>query len=92
MELASFHPGFLLALMGWAATILLLEGASRLTLNDRRAMIVCSWMLWMIPGVGSFVLEGLLTTDVAALIVASTTIALGLVMLVGAVVRPRTRP
>jgi hypothetical protein len=91
MELASFHPGFLLALMGWAATILLLESASRLTVNDRRAMIVCSWMLWMIPGVGSFVLEGLLTTDLAALIVAATTVALGLVMLVGAVVRPRIR-
>lgn len=92
MDLLSFHPGFFLALMGWAATILALESASRLTVNDRRAMTVCSWMLWMIPGVGSFVLEGLLTTDMAALIVGATTTFMGLVMLVGAVVRPRTRP
>lgn len=92
MELLSYNPGFLLALMGWAATILMIEGASRLTINDRRAMIVCSWMLWMIPGVGTFVLQGLLTTDTAALMVAGTTVMLGLIMLLGAVVRPRTRP
>ncbi len=91
MELLTHLPGFLLALMGWAATVLLLENATRLTVNDRRAMVVCSWMLWMIPGIGTLVLNGLLATDLAALIVATTTVALGLIMLVGANRRPRTR-
>lgn len=92
MELLAHLPGFLLGLMGWAATVLLVENAWRLTVNDRRAMIVCSWMLWMIPGFGTFVLNGILTTDTVAMIVATTTIALGLIMLVGAFVRTRTRP
>ena len=92
MELLAHLPGFLLALMGWAATVLILESASRLTVNDRRAMIVCSWMLWMIPGVGTFVLNGILTTDIAALIVGATTVLLGMIMLVGAVRRTRTGP
>jgi hypothetical protein len=92
MELLTHLPGFLLALMGWAATVLILENASRLTVNDRRAMIVCSWMLWMIPGVGTFVLQGFLTTDMAALIVGATTITLGLIMLMGAIRKTRTRP
>lgn len=92
MDLFSYQPGFLLALMGWAATLLLIENGSRLTVNDRRAMTVCSWMLWMIPGVGTFVLDGLLTTDTAALIVAASTIVLGLIVVLGAVVRFRTRP
>jgi uncharacterized membrane protein YGL010W len=92
MEMLTQLPGFLLALMGWAATALMLENASRLTLNDRRAMVVCSWMLWMIPGIGTFVLRGLLSTHEAALFVAATTIAMGLIMLLGAFVRPRTRP
>jgi hypothetical protein len=92
MELFTHLPGVLLALMGWAATVLMLDNASRLTTNDRRAMTVCSWMLWMIPGVGTLVLNGTLTTDTAALIVAATTIALGLIVLLGAVVRLRIRP
>ena len=92
MELLNLLPGVMLALMGWAATVLAVESAARLTPNDRRAMIVCSWMLWMIPGIGTFVLRGLLSTDTAALVVAATTVALGLVMLAGAINRPRTRP
>jgi hypothetical protein len=82
----------LLGLMGWAATVLAVEGASRLTLNDRRAMIVCAWMLWMIPAFGGLVLKGIMTTDTAALYVGISTTAIGLIMLLGALVRPRTRP
>jgi len=92
MDLIGQLHGFLLGLIGWAATVLVIEGATRLTVNDRRAMIVCSWMFWMIPGLGTFVLRGLMTTDTAALFIAVTTMALGLIMLIGAFVRPRTRP
>lgn len=82
----------LLGLMGWAATVLAIESASRLTVNDRRAMIVCCWMLWMIPAFGGLVLKGHITTDTAALYVGISTGAIGLIMLLGALVRPRTRP
>lgn len=88
-----FHlQSILIGLIGWAATVLMIENASRLTVNDRRAMIVCCWMLWMIPSFGTLVLNGLITTDTAALYVGVTTGALGVIMLVGAMLRPRTRP
>lgn len=83
--------GLLLGLMGWAATVLVIENATQLTLNDRRAMIVCCWMLWMIPAFGTLVMQSLMRTDTAALYVGLTTGAMGLIMLVGAV-GPRTRP
>ncbi len=89
MDLIGQLPGFLLGLIGWAATVLVIEGATRLTVNDRRAMIVCSWMFWMIPGLGTFVLRGLMTTDTAALFIAVTTMALGLIMLIGAIIHKR---
>ena len=89
MDLIGQLPGFLLGLIGWAATVLMIEGATRLTVNDRRAMIVCSWMFWMIPGLGIFVLRGLMTTDTAALFIAVTTMVLGLIMLIGAIVHKR---
>lgn len=81
----------LVGLMGWAATALLVMNASRLTNNDRRAMVVCSWMLWMIPAFGALVYRGLMTTDAAALYCGATTLCLALVVIVTSV-RPRTRP
>ncbi|HMQ29595.1 MAG TPA: hypothetical protein PKD53_02660 [Chloroflexaceae bacterium] len=82
----------ILGLMGWAATVLALEGASRLTVNDRRAMAVCCWVLWMAPAFGALVLNGVLNTDTAALYVGLTTGAVGVIVLLGAIGRPRTRP
>lgn len=82
----------LLGLMGWAATVLVVESATRLTLNDRRAMIVCCWMLWMIPAFGALVMRGLMSTDTAALYVGLTTGVMGVIMLLDAIARPRTRP
>lgn len=83
---------FLLGLIGWSATVLMIENASRLTTNDRRSMIVCSWMIWMIPAFGVLVYRGVIATDIAALYVGVTTVALGVIMLVGALAGPRTRP
>jgi hypothetical protein len=87
MDLMGELPGVLLGLMGWAATVLLIDGSSHLTVNDRRAMIVCSWMFWMIPGLGTLVLRGLLATDTAALTITFTTLALGAIMLLGSLVK-----
>lgn len=83
----------LIGLIGWAATVVLALGSSRLTANDRRLMAVCSWMLWMIPALGTLVFRGLITTDVAALYVGGSTVLVGLVVLLTAIAaRPRTRP
>jgi hypothetical protein len=49
-------------------------------------------MFWMIPGVGTLVLRGLIATDTAALAIAGSTLLLGLFVLVKAINRPRTRP
>jgi hypothetical protein len=93
MELLDHTPGLLLGLIGWAATLLALESATRLTINDRRAMIVCSWTVWMLPGFGTLVMRGVISIDVAALTVALTTVALGILVLLGARMGPpRTRP
>jgi hypothetical protein len=91
MDILLNLQSILIGLIGWAATVLVIENASRLTVNDRRAMIVCCWMLWMIPSFGALVLNGLITTDTAALYVGLTTGALGMIVLVGALVRTRTR-
>jgi hypothetical protein len=80
----------LFGLMGWAATALVVMNAARLTTNDRRAMIVCSWMVWMIPALGVLVYRGLLSTDTAALYCGATTAAMALIVIVAAV-RPRLR-
>lgn len=92
MEMLVNTPGFFLALMGWAATIILLQDSPRLTANEQRAMAVCSWVAWMTPGFGSFVLNGLITADTAALYVGLTTLLLTLFTILGAGSRPRTRP
>jgi uncharacterized membrane protein len=83
----------LIGLIGWAATIVVSLSASRLTVNDRRMLAVCSWMLWMIPAIGALVYRGLLTTDTAALYVGATTLFVGLiVLLTAAATREHTRP
>jgi hypothetical protein len=91
MELLEHLPGVLLGLMGWAATALAVENATRMTVNDRRAMLVAAWMIWMIPAFGTLVFRGLFTTEFAALMVTFTTVALALIMIVGAFMRSRAR-
>lgn len=84
MEMLFDLQSFLIGLIGWAATVLLIQGAGRLTANDKRATVVCSWVLWMTPTFGALVLQGLLATDTAALYVGATTLALGALVLLGA--------
>jgi magnesium-transporting ATPase (P-type) len=80
-----------IGLIGWAATSLLILGSTRLTINDRRMAIVCSWMLWLMPALGALVYRGLLTTQTAALYCGATTLIMAAIVAVSAV-RPRTRP
>lgn len=81
----------LIGMIGWAATVIITINASRLTVNDQRMMVVCSWMLWMIPAFGALVYRGLITTDAAAIYCGGTTVLMGIIVLLTAV-RPRTRP
>ncbi|MBO9310645.1 MAG: hypothetical protein J7460_01100 [Chloroflexus sp.] len=81
--------GFLIGLIGWAATAILAIGARRLSAIEQRAVIVCSWLVWMIPGLGTFVRTGILTIDAAALFIGISTVLLAALLLIG--VRGRTR-
>jgi uncharacterized membrane protein len=91
MTMISSLQSILLGLMGWSATALLIINASRLTMNDRRAMTICSWMVWMIPAFGALVYHGVITTNTAALYCGATTLCLALLVIV-TTVRQRTRP
>ncbi|NNJ10096.1 hypothetical protein EKD04_007130 [Chloroflexales bacterium ZM16-3] len=93
--MATLYPlqSILFGLMGWAATALAVMSSSQLTNNDQRAMVVCSWMVWMIPAFGALVYRGLMTTNNAAIYCAVTTVLLALIVIVGSVARPpRTHP
>lgn len=92
MEVIEQLQSFLIGLIGWAATVALVLGSQRLSENDQRAMVVCSWGLWMIPALGALVYRGLISTQTAGFSVGATTVALGLIMLLGALARLRTRP
>ncbi len=74
----------LLGLLGWAATGMVVMGTSRLTLTDRRVMLVCNWLLWMIFAFGTLVYRGLMTTSTAAIYCGVSTVALGLVVIASA--------
>ncbi|PDW04701.1 hypothetical protein [Candidatus Viridilinea mediisalina] len=91
MEILFELQGFLIGLIGWAASVLMIQNSERLTVNDKRAMAVCMWVFWMMPGIGTLALQGVLTMSTAALYVGITTLALGALVLLGAV-GPRTRP
>lgn len=90
MEVFQELQGILIGIVGWAATALAVLSSSRLNPTERRMMVVCCWMLWMIPALGSLVYRGLLTTDVAALLCGGTTLALGMIAVLSGW-RPKTR-
>jgi hypothetical protein len=77
------EQGILIGLIGWAATAILALGSRRLSAIEQRAMITCSWVIWMIPGVGTFVRSGALTIDAAALYIGISTALLAGLLLIG---------
>jgi hypothetical protein len=90
MEIVQEVQGLLIGIVGWAATALAVLSSTRLNPTERRMMVVCCWMLWMIPALGSLVYRGLITTDMAALLCGSTTIFLGMIAFFSGW-RPKTR-
>ncbi|WP_298820623.1 hypothetical protein [Chloroflexus sp.] len=83
--------GILIGLTGWAATAIMALGTQRLSSIEQRAVIVCSWLVWMIPGFGTFVRSGAITIDTAALFIGVSTILLAALLLIGARGRKRAR-
>ncbi len=81
----------LIGLIGWAATAVLALGSRRLSFIEQRAVIVCSWLVWMIPGFGAFVRSGWLTIDAAALYIGLSTLILAVLFLIGARGKARMR-
>lgn len=65
METLAQAPGLVLALIGWAATTMLLCDARSLRLWSKAALIVFTWMLWMIPAFDIVVHHGIMAADMA---------------------------
>lgn len=91
MEVLAQVQGFLIGLIGWAATALLIMNSSKLTQADQRALTVFTWTLWMIPAVGSLVYRNLIDINSAVFYCISTTLVMAVfVWLTGA--RWHTKP
>jgi hypothetical protein len=76
MDALAGSPSLLLGLMGWAATVSLLNESKRLAVWQRRTMIIFTWMLWMIPAFDATVYQGLLSTEAAILYCGTLTMAI----------------
>lgn len=76
MDALAQSPSLLLGVMGWAATVSLLNESNRLPLWQRRAMIIFTWMLWMIPAFDTTVYQGVLSTEAAMLYCGALTTAI----------------
>ncbi len=90
MELLSQSPGPLIGLIGWAASALVILGATRLTIVQQRVMLMFTWLLWMIPAFDTLVYRGLLPADAAVVYCGGMTVALALIISLTAI-RWRTR-
>jgi hypothetical protein len=77
MEIVNSLYGVLIALLGWSATGLWILNAPRLSELDRRLMILCMWLLWMIPGLGTLVLNEVLSISSLVIISSLTTMLWG---------------
>lgn len=77
MEIVNSFYGVLIGLLGWAATGLWILNAPRLSELDRRLMILCMWLIWMIPGLGTLVLNEILSISSLVIISSLTTMLWG---------------
>jgi ABC-type iron transport system FetAB permease component len=91
MDTLAELSGLAISIIGWAATVLIILGITSLTENDRRALIVSSWLIWGSFGFGTLVLHGLLTIDGAALYTAVTIAVLASVVLASALLARRPK-
>lgn len=84
MEDFAHMQGFLVGLIGWSATVLLIANSSKLTRADQSALFVFTWTLWMIPSFGALVYRNLLDINTAVFYCIGTTLIIALfVWLIG---------
>lgn len=76
MEALANSPGLLLGLIGWAASTKIILDASSFSAWQQRALVVFTWMLWMIPAFDATVYRGLLDAEAAVRYCATMTGAL----------------
>lgn len=65
MELLVQWAGPWIALVGWAATTLLILRITRITFIQKHAFSVLAWIVWMFVGFDVLVYNGLLHADLA---------------------------
>jgi|HigsolmetaAR206D_1030411.scaffolds.fasta_scaffold05110_6 hypothetical protein len=89
MEIVTSLYGVLIGLLGWAATGLWILNAPRLSEIDRRLMILCMWLIWMIPGLGTLVRDGLLSITSFVIICSLSTVFWGILLFAAHLVQSR---
>lgn len=87
MDMLSQVPGLFLGVIGWAATAKLIYGSSLTGFWQRSALIVFTWMLWMVPAFDIIVYQGLMPAETAVTYCATMTGALAFVISLGALGR-----
>lgn len=65
MEMFMEWSGPIIGVIGWAATVIVILRATRITLVQKHAIVVLSWMMWMFPGFDILVRRDLIHGDVA---------------------------
>ncbi len=91
MDALSEAPGLFLGLIGWAATAKIIYDSATITAWQQRALVVFTWMLWMIPAFDATVYQGLLEADAAVTYCATMTGAVVFVVSLGALVRMHSK-
>jgi hypothetical protein len=76
MEAISQAPGLFLGLIGWAATSKIIIDSGQISPWQQRALVVFTWMLWMIPAFDATVYQGFMPADMAVTYCATMTGAL----------------
>jgi hypothetical protein len=84
MDLFYEMQGVFIGLLGWGATTLLLNNASKISQLEQRFMTVCAWTIWMIIGMGTLVHKGLITSNTAITFCGLSTIVLALLVTLSA--------
>ncbi len=92
MEVLAQAPGLFLGLIGWAATAKLLSESSITNIWQRAALIVFTWMLWMIPAFDIVVYHGLMPADMAVTYCGALTGALIFIVSITILARRSKRP
>lgn len=90
MEYVDHIQSLLIGLIGWAASVALIMGTTKISPPEQRAVFVLLWVLWMIPAAGALVYRGLITPDTAVIYCGTTTAVLAVLAMVSSI-RWRTR-